>query len=411
MADSTKNVTGIVLNDEGSLTSVTMAFSGSKYSVRSISKWETHDIWRPLLLPSTGVTFGISSHWLRTGTIPDGYIDCGDKGNFTACTPGDQINLQIEAFQSYIGNMVPDDLFLCTIPLAFVDNCTGSFLSLYSTAEFVKVAFIKDSILQLVFTFPAGNHSKIAKNLLRLEYYWKNRFDIPFPKTAFVFGRNLENFQCSSHTIDKVELPNKLSSQDFASLKAVGVALYKLWPSLPSYSNFSSKKSPVRALIRTGAVVMGGLAVLISTIFPLTNYISSVQLNKCESQYRMILQDDSVVKKSLARGQELAHKADRLHSLQSRPARWSSLMQKLGEIRPQGLYFDRMGTEPVINNDSKMKFAFTGWAQSETMVTDLIQKMQEYKNISDVSLSSLERDPGKNICRFRILCIYQVSIK
>jgi Tfp pilus assembly protein PilN len=79
--------------------------------------------------------------------------------------------------------------------------------------------------------------------------------------------------------------------------------------------------------------------------------------------------------------------------------------------RPEGLYFEMLGSEPVKGPPGFVRIAVSGWARSEKLVADFIEHLQKDNSISNISLSSLEKNEKKtNLCDFKIICILKTNL-
>jgi Tfp pilus assembly protein PilN len=94
-------------------------------------------------------------------------------------------------------------------------------------------------------------------------------------------------------------------------------------------------------------------------------------------------------------------------ALVRRPA-WTQLLDALARERPEGLYFERIGSSPP--GGAGVQVAMAGWAEQERGVTDLIARLQSKSLLSGVELKVMERDEKRSeLVRFKVVCILKLS--
>ena len=73
--------------------------------------------------------------------------------------------------------------------------------------------------------------------------------------------------------------------------------------------------------------------------------------------------------------------------------------------RPDNLYFERLASEPVKDKENVINIALGGWTENESSVTEFISVLQELPYVTQITLSSMERDKKKSsVYLFKILC-------
>jgi hypothetical protein len=152
-------------------------------------------------------------------------------------------------------------------------------------------------------------------------------------------------------------------------------------------------------------------AVLMTGAPLVANKITEIKINGYESQFRSTISNDREIKALLAENATIAKGIIKLREKSSAQTNWAPFLHLLGMQRPDGLYFEMLGSEPV-KGPSGVRIALSGWARSEKLVADFISHVQKNDRISNISLSSMEKnDKNPNLCNFKILCVLKIAGK
>lgn len=405
-----KKLHGIFAEKDGSHTLATLVKSSSGWQLCRSQRWELNKAYKRYFLFHSGIHLGLECHWVkRTSIEAEKYATTEGDSLFTACVQPFQIQLHTDSFEHNLLGIHPDDLYLCTLPLNFLQKVETSFFSIYQEEQCWKIALIIERKLTAVFSFPRSETAQLHCCMARIEQYWSTlNPDKPLP--GVVYCLNKQKLEPGEHySVHSIELPAK----DLNILKAMGVAFCEIDPESPRFSG-PTKASELRKK-RSALYFISALLVSISLLSYLTLFLvnSSIKsrIGQCQSEYERILTDNKDIRDLLVQGESLAAKLKRIEKLSVTMTSWSRFLHQLGEKRPPRLFFERLGSEPVLSGaDRKVRVVISGWADNETTVTELIKNLNTSEIISQISLSSMERDnKQKDYCRFKIVCTLTLS--
>jgi Tfp pilus assembly protein PilN len=197
---------------------------------------------------------------------------------------------------------------------------------------------------------------------------------------------------------------------DFDMLRATGAAVAdvcgfapRVAPASPEAA-FRNARAAVYAI--SAAIVITCLA--LTAALPIATLFASNGLASSKQKYRQVLAQTPELQNIMMHNDSLAKAVLFTHQTNAGKTHWTTLLETLGTLRPEGLYFDMIGTEGGAAT-GKTGLALSGWARNESQVTDLIASLSSSKLYTGISLSSLERNAHKNIVTFRITCTYRLS--
>jgi hypothetical protein len=404
-----KKTYGISIDDSGGYVMATMARSQRGWNVAKISRWESADRFRSLMLMHRGVYLSMPAHWEsdRLAIEVDDRVRARENSPFSLVARSEMLDLHSRILDKNLQAVVPDDIFLATLPCAFGDPECATFVVVYRTDVCYKIGVVIDRELIAVFPMAPATPESLAGHMTRVRYY----FTSIHPQKAFPAGLYLLNadnpFDTKEFIAHTLALPGDPAPwKQEAVLKAAGAALAGIVDVGAVRFSGPSPAAQVRA-IRSGAIIVSAimvLAVLVGSIgFGLYEFWMAGRIKTYQVRYEKVLGQNAGYQKLLAENKALAAKILRLQSTFSERTNWGRLLQTLGDIRPDGLYFDRLGSEPVKGSLDQVRLAFTGWAKNETAVTTFIQKLQSVPFITQLQLSGMGQDQEhKDVVRFRI---------
>lgn len=406
-----KKINGIVAKKDGSYTLATLIKTETGWKLHKSETWDLNKTYKRHFLFHKGIHIGIESHWIQKDSVEtDRFVTVQSDGNFIVCTQSFQLQLFNETFDLNLLGIHPDDMFLCTLPIHTLNNPASSFVSIFQEEQFWKIAVILNRRISVTFNFPITATSKLHCCLARIEQYWLTlNTDTPFPDTVYLF--NDQKLKPG----DRYSVINiNFSTEDPSILKAMGVAFCAIDPAQPAFSgptdaSKSRKKRAMLYLLSSSLII---LSLLCSGSFFFINRSLKSDIAECQQEYDRILTDNKEIRDLIAQGEALAAKLGRIEKLSASVSYWSKFLHHLGLKRPSKLFLDRLGSEPVTSsgNDKKVRIVLSGWADNETTVTDLIKNLNTIDMISEISLSSMERDKKKkDYCRFKIICTVILS--
>jgi hypothetical protein len=248
---------------------------------------------------------------------------------------------------------------------------------------------------------------QLSGYLERIRRYWNEKaVKVDFPSVVYTIN-NQDIHPGEQFSVKNIQVP----TSETAEIKAFGVALCSLDQVVPSLQGPASASK--YRYIRTAVYALSACLVLCGLL--ITGYIyydifsTKKALHDCEIEYKNILNNNNEIRTLTARGESLAKKILRIQKFAATPTHWNRFLELVGSIRPETLHFDRFASEQLSENNNVVKIALTGWADTETTVTDFIQKLNKPDFVSNVSLSTLERDNKLNKIRFKILCSVTLS--
>ena len=406
-----KTMTGVIHTLDGSVVCVKLKIKHGRCMVETAKSWSASNVLKTALILSEGAISGIYTEWRRTSSnlLLEPPV-CGANAGFNPYLHSHRASIILETFCGNTTSIVTDDSFLLTLPLAFSKDPPESFLSIFYENGVVKFGVVIERKLEAVFSFPCNAASNIEASAARVKRYWNHvvkRND--FPKTAFIF--NVEDDQYNGYDgLDPqlLTLPEELYDTD--RMKAAGAALTVLYPA-PAFKVPPTHKFKIyRPMLLKAAAVLLCIALFTASISLTANFHARRKLAHNENIYNIKLNENNFLKDLEKTANEFSSKILSIKKTYDQSSRWGSLLLLLAEIRPDGLFLERLGSDQIQGSENKMRIALNGWAHSENLVTELISGLQASDYINSASLASMERDAkNRNICNFRILCVMQLS--
>ncbi|NLG19236.1 MAG: hypothetical protein GX556_18075 [Fibrobacter sp.] len=398
-----KKFSGIAATPDGFYVSATLNDAGGNWKLTGTSKWQIYNKQKSALLLDKSVCLGIESKWVRTFPKESGPWCSASGEYFTACTQPAHHQLHAEILDNNINGIFPDDAFLCTLPLNLLKDPEDSFISVYQKENDCRIGITLNRKLTAVFHASQSDFSNLQYLVARIERYWITlNTGMPFPDTIYTFNRQkiFSDGQFSVRSINTL-------SEDPSVIKAIGAAFCHTGNNVPAFSGPSSgikfRKIRKAALI-TSLILVAVPLISFAVLFSL-NQSTISRVKKCKADYNNIIANNTEIKELLKSGESLAKKHIRLQRIATNQTDWGRFLYHLGSSRPDGLFFERLGSEPMPGDAEKVRIALSGWAGSETIVTEMIKKLSVPGFITNVSLSSLERDEKqKDYCRFKVIC-------
>ncbi len=405
---------GITLTDDGSFLFVSLKKRDNSWRIITKKKWDSSNTFKNGLLLNRGVVAAVPCSFKNANTKINNEQDLiysQDNGLLApyAHTPS------VSPFSNYLAAnciaAVPDDSFLATLPLAFSNKDLHSFVSIFQTATEYKIGIIINSALTAVFTMSPVSPEAIISHLARIERYCSIMTpETPMPRHVYTFnfksdGINQSHFQCNDLTIP----PEIVSNKETAV--AIGAALANVTCKIPTLS-FDATRSSFRHIRAIGyAISMAflGSVIACSLFFGIFSAYSATALSKYKSKYQTIVQQNPDIKKLLDENESFAKDLLSLSSVFANRTGWADFLQLLGVIRPSGLYFEMLGSESLNKTNGTVRIALSGYASNESLITDFISGLQKSNIISQVSLSSMERDKAQNVVTYKVICLLKCT--
>ncbi len=400
---------GITATSEGTYVHVTAVKTKSGWKLTGKRRWQIGDLLKNSLLFTKLINLGIECKWIRS--LPDDFthlVTSSESSYLSPCIHQSHLKFHTRYLEKNLNQCYPDDAFLCTIPLYSAATASpDSFISIFKDDNLLKIGIICNRKLSAVFTLPSLLFGQLSGYLERIRRYWNTiAFKEGFPSVVYTIN-NQDIHPGEQFSLKNIPVP----TSDTAEIKAFGVALCSLDQVVPSLygptktSNSRFFRTAVYAL-SAGLVICG----LITTGYIYFDIFTKKQaLHNCEIEYKNILNNNNEIRTLTATGESLAKKILRIQKFAATPTQWNRFLELIGSIRPGTLHFDRFASEQRSESRNTILIALTGWADTETTVTNFIQKLNKPDFVSNVSLSTLERDKKLNKIRFKLLCSVTLS--
>jgi Tfp pilus assembly protein PilN len=413
-----QNLYGIVHTDDGRYIMASVRYDESNvWKLAGLKQWESHNVLKRIFLLHRGIYFGIKS-WQKpqeSDFSDDNLISAiydkpdvlasGNKGNLDIVTNSADLNAHKEALCANLLGVISEDAFLATIPLCMHGKTGDSFVTVYGNGQYYIIGITVNEKLLASFRMALGAHEKLSGHLGRIERYWNVKFpDVEFPDRIIAMG---DPDHTPDTAFDKPAYRVESIPQDEHPLKAMGCALAQEKKVLPLFTketqeSFFRKKRTLIYSLSAGFLLLGLLSF---TVLSGLNIWYNNKKTAYENEYQKVIGNNQEIKKLLKRSNELAETIMRLENTLSRQTTWGKFFHAIGNERPEDLFFERLGTEPVKDKEQAVRVALTGWSSKEGNITDFIAKLQGMPYITEVILSSIERNKKKrSIFGFKILC-------
>ena len=408
-----RNLYGIVHTEDGRYVMASMRCDEhGRWNASGIRRWKSNNFFMPYLLFQRGVCFSITSWWRpRTSTIPLDtmvYADSDaydDNRRFDIVAHAADMRIHTQALKSNLLAVIPEDAFLVSLPLNIYTEDVDSFISISCNSNCYLMGIIIDKKLIASFKMAPCSEDKLPAHIERIRCYWNSSFpNIAFPETVFVVG-DYSNIPDSAFAKPPIHISEK--ERDINVLQAMGAAFAQNGESVPLFASqtedslFREKRTLIFG-ISAGLIVV---PLLLVAFFIGINFWSSKRIDSFKADYQHVISHNKDVKKIIDRNNELAETILRLEDTFNRKTLWGKFFHAIASSKSDNLYFARLGSEPVKDNENIIRIALTGWTPKESSVTDFISILQELPYITQITLSSMERDKKKtSVYSFKILC-------
>jgi hypothetical protein len=405
---------GIASSVDGRYVMVSLHKRKSGHYRCAVRKWPRHSKLRALLLLNRQVYCGVAASWQPATALPLGHGLAAGSPESPLRPIVDIVEAAIhtEALGDNLAKLLPDDAFLCSVPLFLGNPSVHSFLSVYLASGYCVIGVVIKKELSAVFTMAPAAPDALESHLGRIKRYWKHtRPHEPFPTQIYVFGNDgmFKSEEFSVHPLPVVLGNKTLIAEE--ELRALGCALAADTGGIAPFAVAQSDAvvRMVRSVGYCGAAALVAVAAILTLAPAVMTGFTGWKVRSSEASYRAAIINNPEIKSINAKNDSLAKGILKLRAKSARQTQWARFLQALGESRPDGLFFDKLGSEPVAGSASEVRIALSGIAKSETLVTDLIARLQK-NGLSNVSLSFLEKnEKNPTLCNFRIICIMTIT--
>ncbi|MBD3346092.1 MAG: hypothetical protein GF401_13620 [Chitinivibrionales bacterium] len=409
---------GVVPTEEGKYFCSTLCRTESGWSCRKTESWTMDNRLKNNLLLYRGVSLGLPSHWTPSRSSME-YRELrkiDEERDFVPATQPVPYDIHTRTLGNNLIAVVPDDAFLSTIPIQCGRFNEQSFVSIFRSSHAIKIGVVSKKSLLAVFNCAPARDELIPAHIARLKQYFRSSYrHVPFPDiVAVIGGEPIEDIPgYALEHIDCAEILNGTFSED--AIKAAGVALSSEQPwSVPLFSG-ETQTAGMRK-IRSGAYLVSAGLIAAGFILALSLWLwglgLSWRLKNYNQQYQELVANNRDIQELLDKNDQLAKRILSVEDKLSNRTSWARFLQELSDLKPQGLYFERLGSQPNAKSEDLMEIAAAGWAKDEALVTKAIARLQKLPFLVDVRLSSIGRDQKKlSICRFKLFCTLKLREK
>ncbi len=360
------------------------------------------------VLSTTQTTWHVQKFDTDTQAIDEslrGMVSVGD-GFTTAQYHRNDIEFTRTAIAKNCSGVVSSDSYLCTIPMALGDPTIESFFCIHRLGEITRIGLVAKKACIAVFT-EVTSIADASSYLFRILNYCKRMLpQIEIPKTAYILGcATLAN---SRFTVVTCSIDTLTGLNDsFESLSACGAALTVFVSNTPLLMP-ACEESSFRALrvgLLRAAVGIIALAIAAIAVFGVLREVKKKDFAYISALCEQTLHQDTNSVKILDSIKVLTQKIDTASGRIQDRVQWSAILSSFGATRPDGLLYERMGSEPVPHNDLGVRIVLWGNTLNERAVTQAIENLMATGLYSEVTLASLERREAPSTkSNFRIVC-------
>lgn len=401
------NLHALSATGRGTYVLVKMTQDKLGWQPQSIREWSCDSFARNYLLLNTGVRLSVPSHF-TSKPIP---ADTPDRAtSFTEpdiyfSTSRIDLEAHIDNLHNNLIGVYPHDVHLLTIPRLFSKSRPDSYIAYFHDESVIKAGFVNNGSLVRVFSSVISSAREFEGFAGRITRYVSLNGYSTQPEHHFIIGQ-------LPFGVDEIALqltPISCGSTSSDEIKAIGTALAGIVPGVPAFSYVPAK--PALRTLRTIAaafslvLLLAGLSsVIVSSILSMQ---SAKKLSSARDTYRTVLNTNNDIRKLLAEGDSLSKLLLDNTTIISHPTMWGRFLHFLGTTHPSGLFFERLGTEPLQGKQNVVRVALAGWCTSETTVTEFVKKLSQSSLLKNVTLSSIDRIEGQeSSCRFKIICVF-----
>lgn len=409
-----KNLYGIVYTEDGRYVMVAMRRNESgAWTVTGVRRWQSNNVVMPHLLFRKGVSFGINAWW-RPGTavLPKDTLvsvlpseSGGEAQRFDIVTYSADLRIHTQALKSNLIAVAPQDSFLATLPLNLSGKGEESFLSLCSGKDYFLIGVTVNRRLLVSYRVAPCSEDKVTGHIRRVQGYWITTFpDIPFPETVFIIG---DSTTIPDSAFVKKPVSIEEREEDISVLRAMGAAFAGNGDSVPLFQLQTEEAAfrENRSLLYGISAGLVAVPLLILVFFLVINFWYGRSINTYKEEYRHVISHNRDVKKIIDRNKLLAETILRLENTFTRKTMWGKFLYSIASRKPDDLYFERFASEPLKDKETVINIALNGWTENESSVTEFISILQELSYVTQITLSSMERDKKKSsVYLFKISC-------
>lgn len=395
---------GIAVIDDGTFICATVVRDSNGWRKGVVRRWASGSTLRNYLLLHRRVNLALPGHWTgQSIEESDDIITVNTEKSFFVRTNQSVYDHFSGLLRNNLHAILPDDAALAALPFHFHENCRQSYIALCNDNGTIRTGMIIDGQIIFALSCRCDNAEKLRGHLERLRHFCTRSLSpLAFPDSIYTLNDLPFPFP-DAQRID-------CGSDDPSVLTAMGAAVstHDQSITIPRFGELypETKLRVVRlALLSSALVLLLGTAV-ISTILAVHTVSLERRVSTASDAYRNLLNNNVDIRQLIATGDSLSRKVLKINRRIANPTMWGPFLHMLGTNRPDGLFLERLGSEPVSGDGTKIRIALGGWCKTETIATDFIKVLSASPLLNNVTLSSMERvGKEQQACRFKIVCI------
>lgn len=406
-----KKYIGITQNQAGYYVTATIEKDDSgKIETPKFSSTDTVGFKQEILWGANGVVCGtpVKYRAINSSMVYEQQTEALNSNEMLqSFASSNDIKLDEEIYDSHLVKISGENSFLTTVPQYFSDLKKEDFISIYFTEDGALLSITLDKKQKFIFNFVGDIDSELVGFIGRVQRYW----EIKFPKQKFPIDTVIAINRVDSPVLLKLQAHfislASIEALGIDEIRALGLALSHFDDNTPVFKRASARAAfrETRNLIHIISVSLVLIGLFLTVLFYLMNSFSNYRLNSLEKEYSRIIAADSEIKQFTNRNIELAKTILYMESNISKRTRWAKFLNALGVNAPEGLFIEKLGSEPVKGASGQVKIALLGFSSKEVSITELISLLQKTAYITKVSLVSMEKDKKRSDkFRFKVLC-------
>ncbi|MFW5775209.1 MAG: PilN domain-containing protein [Chitinivibrionales bacterium] len=400
-----KHPAGMIHSSEDGYVCAQLQKQKNRWVVHRVRRYPGGSSVKQLPLLKSWMFLGLSTRWQACGHVDEETWTAAEtaENGFTPTVLSVELGMHLSRLQFNLAGITTDDLFLATIPLEYEKVTESSFLSVYKSADGYLVGVTIEKRLCAVFRF-IPDSVPVQSHIGRVQRFWSAKTGTDFPQTVCYIG--FDNDMASED--EGIVVPVDRWGEGEDDLRACGLALaHTIGDRVPLIHGQTISAGMLR--MRNRAALSAAALILLACISLLIPYGLASHYEKrvthYKNEYQKILKNNREIRDRFDYNKKIAGRIQTLQTLFTRQTAWSRLLSVLSTAGPDGLYLDKLGSQDSKTTPATL-LAFSGWAPSESVVTRFISTLTNEPYISDVQLSSIQRDSKrKSITRFKIQCL------
>lgn len=368
--------------------------------------------WRPgflntVLLLARSVYVGLPSRW-RQGVVgrAEEAVGTGEEEHPIPRVDRADLDTNVELFRGNLAGVLPTDCYLASVPRALDPELPSCFLAICARDGVSEVGVVSSEHVRAVFRLGGDSTGEIAGHVERVIRFAARAAGFGLEPACVVLLQGQGEDPEVSLPVRCLDPRALCPSTDHGCLEAVGVALAACSDDTSGWYRTDTEESETRWFRAAMLLLAAGLvsaALLVAGVSLGYRSAGSRELAARTAAYERILSENADIAAVSEENSSLAGQILGLESTLMRQSRWVTLLEFLSSAKPKTLHFSSLGSDEVSEGSARVRLGLAGWAVRQEDVTGFIGTLQKTPFLSDISLSSLERQNSRRVA-FRITC-------